>query len=73
MSPDYRICTHSRLALEWCIWELFKTANGQEIIRKERVFIPNAKERKKIYGKLDEKTLRLPLQNYNTYGEQKLT
>lgn len=71
-APDYRICTHSKVALEWCIWELFNIAHGKEIIHKERVFVPNEKQRKLIYGKLDETKLYLPLQKYNTFGEIKL-
>lgn len=72
MSPDYRICTHSKYALEWCIWELFRMSKGKEIIKKKHIFVPNVKMRKLIYGMLNEDKLNLPLQAYNTYGEIKL-
>jgi uncharacterized protein len=69
MAPDYRICTHSKYALEWCIWELFKLAQGEVILEKQSVFYPEQQLRTLIYGNIDEKSSYLPLQQYNTFGE----
>ena len=72
MKPDYRICTHSKIALKWCIWELFARAKGDKVLKEKRVFVPDLKARKLVYGRLDETKLDLPLQQYNTYGEVQL-
>lgn len=72
MTPDDRICIHSKLALEWCIWDLFELAKGNREVDRKRIFVPSVESRKLIYGKIDEKSSNLPLQAYNTYGEVRL-
>ncbi|WP_066501433.1 radical SAM/SPASM domain-containing protein [Abyssisolibacter fermentans] len=69
MAPDYRICFHSKYALEWCIWKLFEYTRGANILEKQTYFKPDKKMRKLIYGNIDEDNLKLPLQKYNTFGE----
>lgn len=73
MSPDYRICSHSKYALEWCIWKLFEDINGRKILENQEVIVPNIEMRRKLYGKIDETSTFLPLQEYNSFGEVNLS
>lgn len=72
-TPDNRICTHSKLSLQWCIWDLFDRINGAFKLGddKNSSLIPTMEERRLIYMNIDENSVKLPLQRYNSFGEIK--
>ena len=72
MKPDYRVCSHSKYGLEWCIWKLFDDIDGEKLLKSSNVVVPSIKMRRALYGKVNEANTRLPLQEYNSFGEVNL-
>ncbi|MDR1467300.1 MAG: radical SAM protein [Oscillospiraceae bacterium] len=72
MSPDHRVCSHSKYGLEWCIWKLFDDIVGKKILEISDIIVPDIEMRRALYGKIDEVNNVLPLQEYNSFGEVSL-
>ena len=68
---DERICSHSKIVLEWLVSDLWQKAKARfKDENRFTVLKPSLKDRKLQYGKIRVSEAKLPLQSWSQYGEK---